>query len=57
MSEGAHACALEGKCRGAHVRTRMSTRVRAYEDAHVRIIMCVRKRLPVRAVVGARVCV
>ncbi len=33
---GAHGCALEGKGCGAHVRTRVSTRVRACEGAHVR---------------------
>ena len=32
----AHACALEGKGCGALVRTRVSTRVSACEDAHVR---------------------
>ena len=39
VCEGAQACALEGKGCGAHVRRRVSTRVRACED--VRVCMCV----------------
>ena len=48
----AHACALEGKGCVAHVRRRVSTRVRACEVSHVRV--CV--RLHVRAFVGMCVC-
>ena len=41
----AHTCGLEGKSCGAHVRTRVSTRVRACEDAHVRVCVCVCMRV------------
>ena len=37
---GAHECALGEKGCGVHVRTRVSTRVRACEGAHVRVCVC-----------------
>ena len=33
-------CALEEKDCGAHMRTRVSTRVRACEDSHVLVCVC-----------------
>ncbi len=59
----AHVCALEGKRCLAHVHTRVSARVRACEDAHVRVYvwvcMCVRLWACVCALAaaGARTCV
>ena len=47
----AHACALEGKCGGAHMRTRVSTSERACED-RMCVYVCVCERLQVRAFVG-----
>ena len=48
VCQGAHDCALEGKGCGAHVRTRVSTRVRACEGAHVRVCVCVSVCMRVR---------
>ena len=61
----ANVCALEEIGCGAHVRTRVSTRVRACQDALVRVCVCVCMRVRLWACVcalagaraGARTCV
>ena len=50
-----HACAFLGKGCGAHVRTRVSTRGRASEDAHVGLRICVCVSVCARLRVRARV--